>query len=69
MLSFLFAISSSSVRRNSIEFFVPISIISNSVGQQFRADFVTSDRIRNELQQLGVVLNDEKNGSMSWSTV
>jgi cysteinyl-tRNA synthetase len=32
-------------------------------------DFVTSDRIRNELQQLGVVLKDEKNGSMSWSTV
>ena len=32
-------------------------------------DFVTSDKIRNELQQLGVVLKDEKNGSMSWSTV
>ena len=29
-------------------------------------DFVTSDKIRNELQQLGVVLKDEKNGSMSW---
>lgn len=31
-------------------------------------DFVTSDKIRNELQALGVLLKDEKNGSMSWTT-
>lgn len=32
-----------------------------------KKDFVTSDKIRNQLSQLGVILKDEKDGSMSWS--
>jgi cysteinyl-tRNA synthetase len=31
-----------------------------------RKDFATSDRIRNELQQLGILLKDEKDGNISW---
>ncbi len=32
-----------------------------------KKDFFTSDKIRNQLNQLGIVLKDEKNGEMSWS--
>jgi len=32
-----------------------------------RKDFATSDKIRNQLQQLGIALKDEKDGSISWS--
>ena len=32
-----------------------------------RKDFLTSDKIRNQLQQLGIALKDEKDGSISWS--
>lgn len=32
-----------------------------------RKDFVTSDTIRNQLQQMGISLKDEKDGSVSWS--
>ncbi len=32
-----------------------------------KKDFVTSDRIRNELAALGIQLKDEKDGSISWS--
>ena len=32
-----------------------------------RKDFVTSDKIRNELAQLGVQLKDEKDGGMSYT--
>lgn len=32
-----------------------------------KKDFVTSDKIRNELAQLGVLLKDEKDGTVSWS--
>ncbi|MBS4044328.1 MAG: cysteine--tRNA ligase [Chitinophagaceae bacterium] len=32
-----------------------------------KKDFVTSDKIRNELAALGVLLKDEKDGEMSWS--
>jgi cysteinyl-tRNA synthetase len=32
-----------------------------------KKDFVTSDRIRNELTALGVFLKDEKDGGMSYS--
>lgn len=32
-----------------------------------RKDFMTSDKIRNELQQLGIQLKDEKDGSISYS--
>lgn len=31
-----------------------------------RKDFATSDRIRNQLQQMGILLKDEKDGSISW---
>jgi cysteinyl-tRNA synthetase len=31
-----------------------------------KKDFATSDRIRNQLQQLGILLKDEKDGSISW---
>ncbi|HMX77156.1 MAG TPA: cysteine--tRNA ligase [Chitinophagaceae bacterium] len=31
-----------------------------------KKDFVTSDKIRNELAKLGIVLKDEKGGGMSW---
>lgn len=32
-----------------------------------KKDFATSDRIRNQLAALGILLKDEKGGSMSWS--
>ena len=32
-----------------------------------RKDFVTSDKIRNQLLRLGIQLKDEKGGDMSWS--
>jgi len=32
-----------------------------------KKDFATSDRIRNQLQGLGILLKDEKDGSISWS--
>jgi len=31
-----------------------------------KKDFVTSDKIRNQLGQLGIILKDEKGGDMSW---
>ncbi len=31
-----------------------------------KKDFVTSDRIRNELSRIGIDMKDEKNGQMSW---
>jgi cysteinyl-tRNA synthetase len=32
-----------------------------------RKDFVTSDKIRNQLQELGIMLKDEKGGAVSWT--
>jgi len=32
-----------------------------------RKDFATSDKIRNQLAQLGIALKDEKGGGMSWT--
>jgi cysteinyl-tRNA synthetase len=32
-----------------------------------KKDFVTSDKIRNQLAQLGIALKDEKSGEMSWN--
>jgi cysteinyl-tRNA synthetase len=32
-----------------------------------RKDFATSDKIRNQLAQLGISLKDEKGGEMSWT--
>lgn len=32
-----------------------------------KKDFATSDKIRNQLQKLGIMLKDEKDGSVSWS--
>jgi cysteinyl-tRNA synthetase len=32
-----------------------------------KKDFVTSDKIRNQLSRLGISLKDEKSGDMSWS--
>ncbi len=32
-----------------------------------KKDFVTSDKIRNQLAQLGITLKDEKGGDMSWN--
>ena len=32
-----------------------------------KKDFVTSDKIRNQLAQIRIVLNDEKDGSISWA--
>ncbi len=32
-----------------------------------RKDFATSDKIRNQLSQLGIALKDEKDGEISWS--
>jgi cysteinyl-tRNA synthetase len=34
-----------------------------------RKDYVTSDKIRNQLLELGIQLKDEKNGEMSWTLV
>jgi cysteinyl-tRNA synthetase len=32
-----------------------------------KKDFVMSDKIRNQLSQLGIAIKDEKDGNMSWS--
>jgi cysteinyl-tRNA synthetase len=32
-----------------------------------KKDFATSDKIRNQLTQLGILLKDEKDGSINWS--
>jgi cysteinyl-tRNA synthetase len=32
-----------------------------------KKDFMTSDKIRNSLQEMGIVLKDEKDGTVSWS--
>jgi cysteinyl-tRNA synthetase len=32
-----------------------------------RKDYMTSDKIRNQLQELGIQLKDEKNGEVSWT--
>ena len=32
-----------------------------------KKDFVTSDKIRNQLLQLGIAIKDEKDGEMSWN--
>ena len=32
-----------------------------------RKDFATSDKIRNQLQQFGILLKDEKDGNISWT--
>ena len=32
-----------------------------------RKDFVTSDKIRNQLNRIGISLKDEKDGEMSWT--
>jgi cysteinyl-tRNA synthetase len=32
-----------------------------------KKDFSTSDKIRNQVNELGIVIKDEKDGSMSWS--
>jgi cysteinyl-tRNA synthetase len=32
-----------------------------------RKDFATSDKIRNQLQGLGILLKDEKDGNISWT--
>lgn len=34
-----------------------------------KKDFATSDKIRNQLQQMGIALKDEKDGGMSWSVL
>jgi cysteinyl-tRNA synthetase len=34
-----------------------------------KKDFATSDKIRNQLSELGIQLKDEKNGEMSWSVM
>ena len=31
-----------------------------------KKDFATSDKIRNQLKEIGILLKDEKNGEMSW---
>jgi cysteinyl-tRNA synthetase len=35
--------------------------------KQERKDYVTSDKIRTHLQQLGILLKDEKDGNMSYT--
>jgi cysteinyl-tRNA synthetase len=32
-----------------------------------KKDYATSDKIRNQLTALGIVLKDEKDGAVSWS--
>ncbi|MFN0082187.1 MAG: hypothetical protein ACKVOM_06675 [Ferruginibacter sp.] len=31
-----------------------------------KKNFATSDKIRNQLKEIGIVLKDEKNGEMNW---
>ena len=33
-----------------------------------KKDFATGDKIRNQLGEVGILLKDEKDGSMSWET-
>jgi cysteinyl-tRNA synthetase len=33
-----------------------------------KKDYATSDKIRQQLQQYGILLKDEKDGSVSWTT-
>ncbi len=33
-----------------------------------KKDFSTSDKIRNRMKDIGILLKDEKGGSMSWET-
>ncbi len=33
-----------------------------------KKDFATGDKIRNQLAEVGILLKDEKDGSMSWET-
>jgi cysteinyl-tRNA synthetase len=32
-----------------------------------KKDWATSDKIRNQLAEIGIQLKDEKNGNMSWN--
>jgi cysteinyl-tRNA synthetase len=32
-----------------------------------RKDWVSSDKIRNQLSELGIILKDEKDGNMTWN--
>lgn len=34
-----------------------------------KKDFATGDKIRNQLAEIGILLKDEKDGSMSWETI
>ena len=34
-----------------------------------KKDWATSDKIRNQLAEIGIILKDEKNGDMSWGLV
>jgi cysteinyl-tRNA synthetase len=34
---------------------------------KLKKDYATSDRIRNQLLQIGIALKDEKDGNMSWT--
>ncbi len=34
-----------------------------------KKDFATSDKIRNQLKEIGILLKDEKNGEMSWGVI
>jgi cysteinyl-tRNA synthetase len=41
-------------------------LISLRKDARLRKDWATSDRIRNQLAEAGILLKDEKDGAMSW---
>ncbi len=58
--------SSKSDNNNKLEGVLQLLINIRKEAKQ-RKDFVTSDKIRNELTSLGIQLKDEKDGGMSYT--
>ena len=47
----------------------PLKAMIESAGHNWdtaKKDYATSDKIRNQLNSLGIVMKDEKDGSVSW---
>jgi cysteinyl-tRNA synthetase len=56
----------SSVEKNKLKGVVQVLIGLRKEARE-KKDWMTSDKIRNQLAEVGVLLKDEKNGEMSWN--
>lgn len=58
-----------SITEADIEKFKGVMLLLIDIRKESKSkkDFVTSDKIRNQLARLGIALKDEKDGSMSWT--